>query len=387
MPDTYFDLANRHEVYLHRLATGLVNDYTTPNLQSAYKAARLILLDAETITSNTQLNKITSAVTAAIKPEAEVMWSGVTNELINMAAFEAAYQAKLFKDVYAVNLDIPATEKITKYIDSSLMTLQSGQRVNSGVWAEYTAQNTSSLVNTYKNQIRAGYSDSETVSQIVKRLRNVTNGMLRNEAEALARTGMSHYSINAREAMMRDNESVITGRYFNSVFDNRRTLICSSYAAKQDNRKQPWGVNDPTAPILPLHFSERSNWLFLVNNQKRPEGTRAAVGGKQGEEAEERFERRENALNKRRDNPNIEGETSSKVKYRGRRDSDTFDAGQISGDTKVSAWLRSQPDWFIFSNLGKKRGQMFINGELSLEKLTDFTGKPLTLKQLKDSET
>jgi hypothetical protein len=148
---------------------------------------------------------------------------------------------------------------------------------------------------------------------------------------------------------------------------------------------KPWGIDDPTAPVLPIHYQERSNWLFLVNNQKAPEGTRAAVGGKKTKEASERYDKRKNALGKRRDNPDIDGKTSSQVKYRGRKDSDTFNAGQIAGDTKASAWLRSQPDWFIFSNLGKRRGQMFINGELSLEKLTDFTGKRLTLQQLKDS--
>ena len=62
MAEDYFDKANRREVYLHRFATHLVNQYTTPNLQAAYKSARMILLDAENITSNTQLNKINNAI-------------------------------------------------------------------------------------------------------------------------------------------------------------------------------------------------------------------------------------------------------------------------------------------------------------------------------------
>ena len=190
MADDYFDKSNQHEVYLQRFATYLVNTHTQPNLKAAYKAARLILLDAENITSNTQLNKITAAIAREIKPNTELMWNEVTGELNDMAVAESVFQAKLFKDVMAVNLAVPVDKKILGYINSSLMTLQSGQRVNSGVFAEYVAQNTSSLVNTYKNQIRAGYAERETVNQITKRLRNVTNGMLANEAEALARTGM-----------------------------------------------------------------------------------------------------------------------------------------------------------------------------------------------------
>jgi len=380
--DSYFDLDNRHSVYLQRLATSLINNYTTPNLQAAYKAARLILLDAESITSNTQLNKITAAIAREIKPQTELMWDEVTGELQDTAAYEAAFQAKMFADVAGVNLLVPVDKKIRSYIDSSLMTLTSGNRVNSGVWAGYLKQNTSSLVNTYKNQIAAGYSNQETMGQITKRLRNVTNGLLKNEAEALTRTGMSHYTINAREAMMRDNQDVITGRFYNSTFDNRTTLTCRGHA---DNPKNPWAIDDPTAPSIPQHFNCRSNWLFMVNGQQHPDGTKASVGGKKGKEAEEKYDKRENALNKRRDNPNIEGKTSSQVKYRGRRDSDVFDAKQVSGSLTADSWLRQQPRWMIESSLGKKRAALFIDEKINITKFTDMTGRKLTLQELKDS--
>ena len=383
--DDYFDKSNRHEVGLHRVATGLINDYTTPNLQAVYKKARLMLLDAEEIKSVSQLTILTNKIAREILPETTATWAEVTAALQIVAVNEVLFNAKLFKDIEDVKLKVPADKKILKYINNSLLTLEGGARSNSGVWAEYVKQNSASVGNVYNNQIKSGYAAGESVNQITKRLRTVTNGILKNEAEALVRTGMSHYAVNARESMMRDNEDVVTGRYFNSVFDNKRTLICTSYAARQDSMSKPWGVNDASAPNLPLHFNERSNWLFLVRDQKRPEGTRAAVGGKEGEEAKETFERRENSLNKRRDNPNITGKTSSKPTYRGRKDSDTFNAGQIAGDTKAAAWLRSQPSWFQDSNLGKARGDLFRSGRLKLEKLTDFTGKPLTIKELIDS--
>jgi hypothetical protein len=311
------------------------------------------------------------------------MWDEVTGELQDTAAYEAAFQAKMFADVAGVNLLVPVDKKIRSYIDSSLMTLTSGNRVNSGVWADYLKQNTSSLVNTYKNQIAADYSSQETMGQITKRLRTVTNGLLKNEAEALTRTGMSHYTINAREALMRDNQDVITGRYLNTVFDSRRTKICTGWAAIQDGKSKPWGIDDPTAPVLPLHFQERSNWLFLVGGQKRPEGTRPAVGGLKTKEAEDRFNRRKASLAKRRSNPDIDGPTKSKVQYRGRGDLDTFKVGQISGKTLNDTWYAGQPRYWLDDALGKGTAQLFVDGKIDLSNMLDFTGKPLTLKQLK----
>ena len=135
---------------------------------------------------------------------------------------------------------------------------------------------------------------------------------------------------------------------------------------------------------MPLHFGERSNWLFLVDGQTEPDGLKASVGGQDTEEAEERFQRREKALDKRRNNPDIEGQTASQVRYRGRKDSDMFKAGQVK-EHKVGEWLRKQPDWFIEDTLGKERAELFLSGT-PLSKFTDATFRPLTLNQIRERD-
>lgn len=377
MTDSYFDKANRHELYLGRTATHLINEYPNKNLSKSYKDARAILVDFGDITSITKLNQVTAKVTAKIAPQTTEMFNELTSELNELAVNEAAFSAKMVGDVNDVVLVVPPPAKVIKTVNKTLITLTSGNTVNSGVWAEYTRNNTASLIKTYNNQIRAGYSNSETLNQITKRLRTVTNGILKNQAEALVRTGVSHYATQAREVMAAENGDIIHNKYFNSVFDNRRTLICSHFAANP-----VYSVDDKKAPVLPLHFNERSTWLYLIGDQKHPFGTRPAVGGKDTEIAAERYDRRVNALNKRRNNPDIDGKTSSKVKYRGRKDGDTFKAGQIAGDTGASQWLRDQPRWFIESSLGKTRADLFISGRVKLEGFTDMTGKKLTIKEL-----
>jgi len=379
MADDYFDLSNRHEIYLGRTATHLANEYPFKSLTESYKAARAILIESGDITSITKLNKITAKIASELNSGMLLMWPKLTTELEELAANEAAFSAKTIGEFNDVALTVPADSAIVSAVNKTLMTLTSGQNVNSGVWAEYTKANTSSVIKAYNSQIKAGYSNGETLSQITKRLRTVTNGILKNNAEALVRTGVSHYAVNGKNAMAQANRDVIKNKYFNSVFDNRRTLICSHFA-----ENPVYAMDDKTAPILPLHFNERSNWLYLVGDQKHPFGTRAAVGGQKSEAAKERYEKRENALDKRRANENITGKTSSKVKYRGRKDGDTFEAGQIKGSTGSDAWMRSQPAWFQDSALGPARGKLFREG-LKLGKFSDFTGRKLTLKELKDS--
>ena len=53
----------KHEVYLQRLATEMVKKKLFPSLDAAYKAIRLILLDAESITSPPKLAAITREIT------------------------------------------------------------------------------------------------------------------------------------------------------------------------------------------------------------------------------------------------------------------------------------------------------------------------------------
>jgi hypothetical protein len=379
MTDSYTDLHNRHEVYIARLATQLLNEHVYTGIDTAYKAARLILLDADNISSFTKLNKITSAVTAESNKIITESWLGFTSEMEDAAIYEAEFYSKMYGTANNVALSLPANTALVSSLNNSLMTLHSGNQVKSDTWIGYTKKNTSALTDTFNAQIRAGYSNNESLNQITKRLRTVSDGILKRNAEALGRTGLSHYTSMSRDAVMQANKDVVPNKYANTVFDNRRTLQCAGYA-----QNPVYAIDDKSAPTFPAHFNCRSNWLYLIAGQTEPQGTRPAVGGVSGEEAEAKFNKREQALAKRRSNVNITGETSSKVRYRGRKDSDTFKAGQIKGSTKSDSWLRNQPAWFQDSSLGPARAKLFREG-VPIDKFTDMTGRTLTLKELKAS--
>ena len=110
--ESYTNKHNRHDIYVGKLASHLLNEYAYPNLEAAYKAARLILLGSDDITSLTKLNRITAAINAAIKPMTNEMWSSLTNELDELAVYESNFYADMFKTTNEVELAIPAASVI-----------------------------------------------------------------------------------------------------------------------------------------------------------------------------------------------------------------------------------------------------------------------------------
>lgn len=373
-----------HELYLARLASGILNDKLYPAQESLYKQVRLLLLDAENITSRKQLATLTKAVKLATQKAMTEAWAETTKELSEVAVYEAAFYAQLLGAYGAVELSVPKQKTITDYIDESLMSLHSGSRMNVGTWAEYVNESVSAYAKEYDNQIKAGYVAGESMSQTTKRLRAVTDGVLRRNIETLTRTGMQHYAIQARDAMANDNLDIIDRRYYNTVFDNRRTLLCASRHAKT------WKMDDESYPALPAHYGCRSSWLFLLKGQTELPSTRAAVGGRDTAEAKRLFEEKQarlQALRDKRAEERAEGkvtpETASQVRYKGKADSNIFKPGQIDANIGVDTWLRDQPAYFIEDTLGKTKAKLFMSGEYKLERFVDATGRSLTIAELK----
>lgn len=378
MADSYIDLANRREVYIARFASHLRNEYTNVSIDEAYRLARLILLDAENINSIKKRDAVLEAVKEAVKPVTADMWQELTGELTDFAAIEATYYATMFGAVNAVNLSVPATDKIADYVTKATMSLESSKGAQTGKWSQFVTANTNSVYRQMNEQIKAGYRNGETVQQIVKRLRVIKDGMLKNQAEALVRTGVAHYSLNARRAMADDNLDILDREIPNVTFDNRVTDICISISSKYPDG---WIINKSPIGYPPYHFGCRTTILYLVDGQKEIDGTKAYVGGKKGEAAEESFENRQARLNNKRNNPDNDKPVASQVRRAGNKDK-AFSAGQVKASTPFATWLKTQPNWFISDTLGTERAKLFLDDKLDLSKLTDSKLKPLTLKEI-----
>lgn len=348
----------RRAVYLGRLASGLLKAKIVPTLDAAYKAARLILLDAGDNVSITKRNQVTAAIRRAIAEIDNDGWSDVTKELENIAIYDAGYYAGLVGSAVSIKLNTPADEKITSYINKSIMSLTDRNRTEAGLWSQFVRSKVLHDVDRIDSIIVNGFGKGATTKEILRELELLTKGELTKQAEALVRTGVIHYSNQAREAMFIDND--VDDVVFVATLDNRTTLTCSSKDGKR------YKIDDPAKPVPPLHFNCRSTMIPAIAMQDVD--TRAAVGGQKGPEAADEFER-------------LQDKTDKKVKYRGRKDSDIFKAGQIKY-TQYDEWLKKQPAWFQDSALGKGKAEIFRQGKLSLAQFVDLAGRPLTLAEL-----
>lgn len=376
------DLLNQTEqraVQLGRLASGLLKSNLVPTLEQAYKAARLILLDAGDNVGITKRNQVTAAIRRAIAEIDNDGWAEVTKELEQIAIYDAGYYAGLVGSAVSIKLNTPADEKITSYINKAIMSLTSGQKIDAGTWADFVKAGVNTHADLVDSIVKNGYSNGQTVQQMIKQLRDLTDGLVKNQAEALVRTGIQHYANNGREAMLIDND--VDEVVYTSVLDNRTTILCMS---RDGNR---YSLSDPKRPALPAHWNCRSTYIPAIAMQDVD--TRAAVGGKEGKEAEKAYLTKKETLDQRRDQraeDRADGistpETPSKVRYRGKKDSNAFKAGQIKY-TQYDEWLKRQPAWFQDSALGKGKAEIFRQGKLSLAQFVDLAGRPLTLAELR----
>lgn len=346
---------DRHQIYLAKLTSGLLNGKVYPSLDAAYKAVRLLLLDAEDISTQAKLNRVLNQIEKEIRKQYGLGLAELTSGLEEMAVYEAGYSAQLFGAYAGIKADTPARKAVLSFIDQSVMTLESGRRVNFGTWAEYVQGNIDDTAKAVNGIVVQGYQQGRTVNQIARDIRESANGILKAQAETLARTGQSHYSNNAREAMAAANPD-FKYRVYQATFDNRTTLGCRALHGKS------WKHSDDSYVRLPRHYGCRAVYIFVNTLAEAAEGTMAAVGGKAADK-----------INPKR-----------KLKYRGKRDLDLFKPGQIDAGTSMDQWMRSQPDWFVESSLGKTRAKLLKDGKMNIKKFTDATGEPITLEKLRE---
>ncbi|AUR90844.1 hypothetical protein NVP1151O_03 [Vibrio phage 1.151.O._10N.222.46.B1] len=356
----YINEVNRREVQITRFASYLLKEYGYPNLVDAYDSARAILLSAESVTSKTKLKAVERQILKEIKkPFTDVLFS-IEQEMQKFAIEEAAYDANLFTEASGAVVKNPTNEAVIAAATKNYMTLETASQAVSAPFDKFATANVNSVMDTIITQIAAGFSKKETVPELIARVKAVTNGMLKNHIETLVRTGVSFYAQQARNAMRDENLDIIEREVPVVTFDNRTSLICMSIS---DRYPEGWKAGESPIGYPPYHYNCRTVIIFWTGGDFEWEGTRASVGGSHSKEA-------------------FEAAEDGKLSFNKRKDKDYFNPTPIPAKTPFTKWLKSQPYWYIKQQLGTKRAEMFIKGDLQLARLTDKDLKPLSLEQL-----
>ena len=354
----------RHEVYIQRLASGELNSAVYPSLAETMKAVKAILAQHDIVPNITELNKITRAITEEINSQKG--WATLTTSLQSVATYEAAFQASVLTEAFAHKMNIPSDTSVLRYINKSIMSLESGSRVDAGIWSQYVKANVDNQANTINKIVINAYGQGKALNSITKDIQTAFDGVIKREAESLARTGFAHYTAQANEAMIQDNKDILSDYYYVVVFDSRLSDVCRNLDLRYNAPGKRFSVGDKSAPFPPLHYRCRTRRIATPKDWE-PQGLKASVGAREG--GKDAFlSRKERAGGK-------------VVKYRGRNDK-AFKGKQIKASTGYEAWLKSQPKWFITETLGKTRSDLFTSGKYSLKSFTDLTGRTLTLDEL-----
>ena len=368
---------DRRTLKLIATANQLIKDYAYTGLDATYKAVRAAILDVGETTSVTKLRQLERAVKQAVKANLVPKIDEITGELYDISELEAAFYVGLANeaikaDDLAVKISTPASERIRRYVEGSVIKLNSKSGNTVVSWAEYAEMYERSVSDKIKSVIRSAWlsqnqGNLQSPNAIVKQVKTINDEINRRNAESMVRTAVNHFGTQGRLAFADDNKDVIEREVPIVTFDSRVSDTCISISANYGQKGWPYGKSPVGYP--PYHYGGcRTQIGFLLKGQTELFGTRQSVGGRKGEEAEESFDKRQKRSDK-------------VIKYRGKNDK-AFKAQSIPANTPIAKFLRDQPRWYVEEVLGKKKADAFLSGELSLGKLTDADLKPRTVQQL-----
>ena len=372
---TLLDSTIRRDAQLLRFGTYLKSEYVTPTMQGLSKDIPKLLVGYEEL-NKLERNKLAREIRNLVKAKMSDMFDSITTEMHELVGEESEFTFDLYDDFVESNFTPVVAATAVKIADNAILSLEKGIGRTVGLWGELTDANMLTAIKEVDAVVRDGFRGGRTLQAMMQDLRGTYNrstkkymgGVLNttnaNRAETLIRTGVSHYANRARDEFANKNKSILDEGVFFATLDNRTTTICLSLHLNR------YKNDDPNKPVLPLHYNERSVYLFAGKGIDPVEGTRPIVSGQKGKE--ELFDEKQSR-------------TDKKLKINGRKNNDVFEVDIVSAKVTTKQFLDRQPRWFIESLLGKTQAKLYLDGGLPIDKFNALGGRPLTLKELKQT--
>lgn len=280
-----------------------------------------------------------------IADQTQEMHAHVNDRLTRAAEFEGEWQAKAIEKAAPVTLNTvtPAAPLLHQIVTQ--------HPLEGSLLREWTSSWGTAKKRRVEQAIRLGLAEGQTADQIARTLKGTRaakfkDGVLeisRRGARALIRTTTNAVTTAAREATYQENAEIVKGVRWLSTLDNRTTPICQS----RDGKVYKLGQG----PRPPAHIGCRSTTVPVLKSFRQlgldideiPPGRRPFVRGQL--------------------------------------------AGDVPATETYGSWLKKQPANFQDEVLGKSKGQLFRNGDVSLDRFVDRnTGKAYTLDTIRRRE-
>lgn len=326
-----------------------------------FRSARLLSLRAD-------IQRARTAVMARLQGQ-------LATDLQGFAAVEAADAKALLE--FAIPIEYQFAGVSMEQL-RSVVTEQPFQGRNLGNWWKRLQTADQDRI---MDQIQLGYSQGESVPNMMRRIRGTRaaryrDGVLatsRRNTETIVRTAVNHVSNAARESVWDANADAIDGLRWVSTLDGRTTLICM----RRDGQVAPVGGKPLPADAIPLipegarppaHPNCRSVMVPYISET-------ALIGERPFVRTTKRRGAREIDFRKM---AREQGRSVSAV----RRDWARENIGQLPKKTNYEQFLKRQPAGFQDEVLGGTRGALFRRGGLKIDRFVDASGKEFSLSQL-----
>lgn len=341
--ESLLDASVAHQVGLQRLSTATVRKIIALiNKTEADIVEQMKKMDTgSAIWSFKRIQKLLEALRTLNVEAYDVLTASLDADLKDLAGYEGEFQAAMMTASAPVQLDIvtPTAAQLKAAVDS--------RPFQGRLLKEWYKQLTEAQQSRLRGAIRMGFTEGETIDQMVRRIRGTKalqyrDGIMevsRRGAEALVRTAVNHTANTARNYTYGENASVIKGVQWVATLDGRTTLVCAS----RDGTVYPID----SGPRPPAHMNCRSSTVPVLKSWKEmgislaeaPEGTRASLDG------------------------------------------------QVAASTTYDKWLRGRSAEEQEDLLGVAKAKLFRDGELTLDKFVDRNGAEYTLDQLRKRES
>ena len=334
MNDDIQDREVAHTVYTQRYAAGLskraqhVLFEAEPEIRMQLAAGLAILEEEGVELANIPADRIRSlvrAMEASRNASYRQMAQTLETELQAFAAYEITFQGAVLVQALPDSLTVR---------EASIGSRVTTSPIQGRLLSEWMADLKTGDRKALSREIHLGITEGETTQQIMRRVRRRLK-ISRRHANAIIRTAVNHVANQARNEIAKANSDLVKSIQWLSTLDGRTTAVCRA------RDKQIYPVN--SGPRPPAHIACRSAFTFVMKSWKQlgldgSPGTRASMNG------------------------------------------------QVADDISYGPWLKTQPRDFVLDTLGKKKGHLFLKGDLPIDRFVDRAGGELTLDQLKSRE-
>lgn len=372
----WFDALVRHQIHLLRAAGSVRNDLIDLLNATERDIARQIrerLRGPQQPTAATM--RRLAALSEGLRRIREGAWAEARPLMRRFAGDLAVSEARFFAG--ALQTVVPVTMDPVLPPAQRLRALVAERPFQGKLLAQHMRDLQRADVGRIDEQIRIGVVQGETGDQLARRVvgtvaRSGTDGITqitRRNLQAITRTATIAYSNAARNEFLAENADVFAREIFVATLDANTTPVCRQFDGQRFDHGR--------GPQPPLHFLCRSTRVAEIDGQAL--GERPAKPTTR-QEALRQFTRREN-LGRITSRDRLPRGTKGRFdQFERQLIRDT--TGQVPSKVTYQEWLRGQPARIQDDILGRTKGKLFREGNLTLDRFVAADGRELNLAQL-----